>query len=151
MQYRFVLLAFVMGLMGCTESIIHDEILAAKSAVEFAQAAFVKRDVEGSYALLSDSGKRYVSPETFKQTLSRLHPKAFPVSVTASEYEPMPGEKAMHIYLKGENSGERFYYRLTMEGAAATGYRVVRLYRGSEPYPWSSLRQKLKEPISARS
>lgn len=151
MRHRVLLLAFVMALMACKGSIDHDEISAAKTAVEFAQAAFVKRDVENAHALLSDSARRYVPPEKFKETLSRLHPKAFPVSVTASEYEPMRGEKAIHIYLTGENSGERFYYRLTMEGAAATGYRVARFYRESSPFPGASLRQKLKEPLSARS
>ena len=135
MRYRFLVLALIMGLMGCRGSIDHDETTAAKSAFEFARVAFVKRDIENGYALLSDSAKRYVSLEKFKEVLSRLHPKAFPTSVTASEYEPVPGEKAMHIYLTGENSGERFYYRLTMEGAATTGYRVVRFYRGDGPYP----------------
>ncbi|TMA10247.1 MAG: hypothetical protein E6J89_10820 [Deltaproteobacteria bacterium] len=150
MRYRFLALALVMGSMGCKGSVDHDEISAAKSAVEFADVAFVQRDFERGYALLSDSGKRYVSPEKFKETLSRLHPKAFPVSVTASEYEPMRGEKAMHLYLTGENSGERFYYRLTMEGAATTGYRVARFYRESNPYPGASLRQRLKESPSTR-
>src|SRR5919197_5448540 len=112
MRYRLLALALVIASMGCKGSVNHDEISAAKSAIEFAEAAFVKHDFDHSYALLSDSGKRYVSHETFKETLARLHPKAFPVSVTASEFEPMPGEKAMHIYLTGENSGERFYYRL---------------------------------------
>ena len=150
MGYRFVPLALVIGLMGCKGSIDHDETTAAKSAAKFAQVAFVKRDFENGYALLADSGKRYVSHEKFQETISRLHPKAFPVSVTASEYEPMPGEKAIHIYLAGENSAERFYYRLTMEGAAGTGYKVARFYRGSEPYPGSGSRQKLKEPLTAK-
>jgi hypothetical protein len=140
-----------MALMACKGSIDHDEISAAKTAVEFAQAAFVRHDIESSYPLLSDSARRYVPPEKFKETLSRLHPRAFPVSVTATEYEPMHGEKAIHIYLTGENSGERFYYRLTLEGAAATGYRVARFYRESSPYPGASLKQKLKEPLGTKS
>lgn len=152
MRNHFLPLAFVMGLMGCADSINHDEVLAGRRAVEFAQVAFVKGDIENGYALLSDSGKRYVSFEKFKEVLSRLHPKAFPISVTASEYEPMPGEKAMHIFLTGENSGERFYYRLTMEGSAITGYRVVRLYRGDGPYPPSNRKQKLgQSPNSTRN
>ena len=144
MRYHFFPLAFVMGLMGCAESINHDEVLAARRAVEFAQVAFVKHDIENGYALLSDSTKRYVSLEKFKEVLSRLHPKAFPISVTASEYEPMLGEKAIYIFLRGENSGEHFYYRLTMEGTAATGYRVLSLDRGSGPYPPSDRKQTLR-------
>ena len=145
MRYHFFPLAFIVGLMGCAESINHDEVLAGRRAVEFAQVAFVKHDVEDGYALLSDSTKRHVSFEKFKEVLSRLHPKAFPTSVTASEYEPMLGEKAIYIYLVGENSGERFYYRLTMEGAAATGYRVLSLDRGSAPYPPSNRKQTFKK------
>lgn len=151
MRYRLLALAVILVFMGCKGSIEHDETSAAKSAVEFSRVAFVRHDFESSYALLSDSGRRYVPLETFKQAVSKLHPKAFPLSVTASECEPMRGEKAIHIYLTGENNGERFYYRLTMEGDAATGYKVARFYRADEPYPWSSLRQKLKEPIGPRS
>mgnify|MGYP001614693691 CR=1 FL=1 len=131
MRNHFLPLAFVMGLMGCAASINHDEVLAGRRAVEFAQVAFVKHDVENGHALLSDSTKRRVSLEKFKEVLSRLHPKAFPTSVTASEYEPMLGEKAIYIYLVGENSGEHFYYRLTKEGTATTANWLLSLDRGS--------------------
>jgi hypothetical protein len=143
--YPLFPLALVIGLAGCVESINHDEVSAGKSAAEFARVAFVKRDTENGYALLSDSTKRYVSLEKFKEVLSRMHPKAFPKSVTAIEYEPMPGEKAMYIFLQGENSGERFYYRLTMEGTAATGYRVLRLDRATGPYPPSDRKQRFNK------
>ena len=145
MRYHFFPLAFAVGLMGCAESINHDEVLAGRRAVEFAQVAFVKHDIENGYALLSDSTKRRVSLEKFKEVLSRLHPKAFPTSVTASEYEPMLGEKAIYIYLAGENSGEHFSYRLTMEGTATTGYRVLSLDRGSGLYRPSNRRQTFKK------
>ncbi|MBI2999619.1 MAG: hypothetical protein HYY46_14395 [Deltaproteobacteria bacterium] len=126
-------LVLMMGLAGCKGSVDHDEISAARS------------DMENGYALLSDSAKRYVSLEKFKEVLSQLHPKAFPAGVTATEYEPVPGEKAMHIFLVGENSGERFYYRLTMEGAATSGYRVSRFYRGGEPYPSSNQKKRFSK------
>lgn len=151
MQYRFCCLAFIVGLTGCAESVNHDESSAGTRAVEFAQVAFVKQDIENGYAMLSESTRRYVSLEQFKEVLSKLHPRAFPTQVTATEYEPMAGEKIMHIYLIGENSGEHFYYRLAMEGTAATGYRVLRIYRGNEPYPSSSDKQKFKSLAGAPS
>lgn len=64
-----------------------------------------------------------------------MHPKTFPSRVSATEYEPMPGQKSMLIYLQGSGSGEEFYYRLVMAGDASSGYRVSGLYRGSQPYP----------------
>ena len=133
------------GLIGCMQTINHDASSAGKKAEEFAQVAFVKQDVENSYGLLADGTKRYVSLEQFKAVLSKLHPKGFPKTVTALEYEPMPGEKAIFIFLTGENSGEHFYYRLTMEGTATTGYKVLRLDRASQPYPASSDKKRLAE------
>lgn len=127
------------------ETINHDPPSAAKKAEEFAQIAFVEHDAENGYGLLADGTKRYVSREQFGAVLSKLHPKGFPKTVTALEYEPMPGEKAIFIFLTGENSAEHFYYRLTMEGTATTGYKVLRLDRASQPYAASSDKKRLSD------
>jgi hypothetical protein len=142
LEYRLFLLIFTVGLIGCVETIQHDESSAGKKAEEFAQIVFVKQDVENGYELLADGTKRHVSRGQFKTVLSKLHPKAFPKTVTAIEYEPMPGEKAIYIFLTGENSGEYFYYRLTMEGTATTGYKVLRLDRAGQPYPPSNEKKR---------
>jgi len=142
-SYFCLFLMCAVGLMSCMETINHDPSSAAKKAEEFAQVAFVKQDVENGYGLLADGTKRYVSQEQFKAVLSKLHPKGFPKTVTALEYEPMPGEKAIFIFLTGESSGEHFYYRLTMEGTATTNYKVLRLDRASQPYPSSSDKKRL--------
>jgi hypothetical protein len=106
-RYRLCSLILPLVLMGCIESIDHDPAVAGKKAEEFAQIVFVKQDIENGYALLADGTKRYVSREQFKAVLTKLHPRAYPKNVTASEYEPMPGEKAIYIFLLGDNSGER--------------------------------------------
>ena len=131
----FFLFICALSLLSCVESVTHDEVSAARKAEEFAQIAFVKQDIESGYALVADGTKRYVSVQQFKEVTSKLHPKGLPKTVTASEYEPMAGEKAIYIFLTGENSGEHFYYRLTMAGTAATGYKVLRFDRGAAPYP----------------
>jgi hypothetical protein len=144
-KYYFYPLMFAVGLMGCVESVNHDELSAGKKAEEFARNAFVKQDIENGYALLADGTKRYVSLAQFKEVVSKLHPKAFPKTVIASEYEPMAGEKAIYIFLMGENSGEHFYYRLTMEGTATTGYKVLRLDRAGQPYPSSNEKKSFSD------
>jgi len=144
-KYYFYPLMFAVGLMGCVESVNHDELSAGKKAEEFARNAFVKQDIENGYALLADGTKRYVSLAQFKEVVSKLHPKAFPKTVIASEYEPMAGEKAIYIFLMGENSGEHFYYRLTMEGTATTGYKVLRLDRAGQPYPSSNEKKRFSD------
>ena len=141
----FFLFICATSLLSCVESVTHNEVSAARKAEEFAQIAFVKQDIESGYALLADGTKRYVSPEQFKVVVSKLHPKGLPKTVVASEYEPMAGEKAIYIFLIGENAGEHFYYRLTMEGTGATGYKVLRFNRGSDRYGPSKDKQTLKK------
>jgi hypothetical protein len=148
-QTYFAALFLVVTSLACTKSIDHDPELAAKRAVEFARAAFIRQDPGAAYALLSDSAKRYVPLEKFKETISRLHPNGRPSKIEATEYEPMPGEKAMYIYLVGQDSGEQFEYTVTLEGTAATDYRVSKFTRGARSYvPSTSDKKRFSPPIS---
>jgi len=135
-------LAFV---ISCTASVIHhDEDMAAKTAIEFSKVAIVQHNIQNGYSLMSDNAKKTVSLEQYSQVFSQMHPSLYPLFLTAKEFEPMPGQKGMNIFLYGENGSERFFYRLTMEGTKETGYKVSGIYRGSGPYPPSKLRQTLK-------
>jgi len=148
-RYYFLALIFLAEFFACTNPIEHDPTLAAKRAVEFARIAFVRQDADGAYALLSDSMRRYVPLAKFKETISRLHPNGRPSKIEAVEYEPMPGEKAMYIYLTGQDSGEQFEYTVTLEGTAATDYRVSKFTRGARSYvPSTSDKKKFSTPIS---
>lgn len=47
----------------------------------------------------------------------------------------MPGgEKAIYIFLTGDGSGDRFDYKLTLEGSAATDYRITNLEPGTSSH-----------------
>jgi hypothetical protein len=144
----FAILIF-MFLISCTATIIsHDEDMAAKSAIEFAKVAIVQHDIPKGYAMLSDNFKKTITIDKYAQVISQIHPSLYPLSLTAEEFEPIPGQKGMNIFLYGENGSEKFYYRLVMEGTAETGYRVLGIYRGNGPAPPSKLRQKLKSAYS---
>lgn len=140
-------LFFTCGLLlfACAESFEHDHKLAAKRAEQFAQVVFVGRDLEKGYAMLSDSGRRYVPLEKFKETVVKSHPKYYPTKITATDYEPMSGEKAIYIYLSGENAGEQFNYTLTLDGTAATDYKVTRFSRGGGAFSSSNSRLPLSK------
>ncbi|MGH7926230.1 MAG: hypothetical protein ACREQV_00340 [Candidatus Binatia bacterium] len=129
---RNFLLLFTCGtvLFACTKSFEHDQKMAAERAEEFAQVVFVRKDFESGYAMLSDSGKRYVPPEKFKETVVKSHPRNYPTRITATDSEPMSGEKAIYVYLTGENAGEQFNYTLILDGTAGTNYKVTRFSRG---------------------
>jgi hypothetical protein len=150
-QMRSILfhLIFVLGFLGCTKPVEHDEALAAKRALEFAEVSFVKHDLEKGYALLSDAARRYVPPEKFKETISRLNPSGQATNVTATEYEPMPGEKAIYIYVKLKNSDGQVAYTITMEGTAATDYRVSKIIRADSSFlPSTKDRKGFSKPIA---
>lgn len=138
-------LIFAVSLTGCIDSVDHDPASARKKAEEFTQVVFVKQDIETGYALLAEGTRRYVSRDQFKTVVLKMHPSGFPKTVTALEYEPMPGEKAIYVFLTGDHWGERFYYRLTMEGTASTGYRVLRLDRASQPYAPSNEKKQFND------
>jgi hypothetical protein len=125
-----------MVLFACAKSFEHNHAMAAKRAEEFGQVVFVRQDFERGYALLSDSGKRYVPLEKFKETIVKAHPRKYPTRVSVTDYEPMSGEKAIYIYLTGENDGEQFNYTLTLDGTADTDYKVTRFSRSSGSRQW---------------
>jgi len=148
LRYYLLIFACIIGCIACGEPINHDAALAGKRAVEFAKIAFVRQDAEKAYALLSSNTKRYVPFEKFKETLSRLHPSGHPSKVSAIEYEPMPGEKAIYIYITGEDTSGPFDYTLTMEGTASTDYRVSKFTRGVSYLPSTTEKKRFSQPIT---
>lgn len=128
------------SLPSCVSVIAHDEKAAAKVATQFAQTAFVDRDYSKAHSLMSSSVAQQITSDKLSETIAKMHPKSFPTQLTATEFEPMPGQRGMMIYLKGTGDGEDFYYRFVMEGDASSGYRVSGLFRGNGTYPPSNRR-----------
>ncbi|WP_337175227.1 hypothetical protein [Paludisphaera sp.] len=138
---RVLAVSITLGsLTSCVSIIHHDQDMAAEAARAFAQAAFVDRDEAKARELLSPTLAQEFTPEKLPGAIARLHPESFPTRVRATDYEPMMGQRAMMIYLKGANDGEDFHYRFVMEGDSTSGYRVAGLFRGVGPHPPSSRR-----------
>jgi len=123
-QRCLIAVVLAIGLTGCSEPIRHDDELARKRAIEFAEVALVRHDFDGGYALLSSGAKSHVTVEKFRETLSRLHPDGYPTRITSTGFKPMFNEKAIYVYLSGEASGRQFKYTIALEGTAASDYRV---------------------------
>ncbi|MCZ6479352.1 MAG: hypothetical protein O6929_02945 [candidate division NC10 bacterium] len=130
-------------LYSCINIIVHDEKKAASKAKEFAEAAFINGNIEVGYSLLSERTKSSLSSERFREIIERMHPDSTPITINSMEYEPIPGQKAMNIYLLAKKNNEEFYYRLLMVGTKDSGYKVERFLRGKGPYPSSNLRKKI--------
>jgi len=151
--FTYSLMLVLCGLVAsCAKSTQHDENLAAKRAIEFAQITLINKNFDKGYELLGAGGKRHISLDKFKETVTRLHPRGFPTKITAKEYQPMPGEKAMWIYLTGQNGEDQFQYRFTMEATDNGDYQVLTLDNGTVGrfFSPSSDKKPFANPISTR-
>jgi len=137
---------------GCADVVKHDEKLAGKRAIEFAQAVLINNNFAKGYELLADGGKRHIPAEKFIESMKRLHPRGFPTRVTAKEYQPMPGENAMWIYLVGQNSEDQFQYRVIMEATGNGDYKVLNIDNGQvgKFFSAGSDKQSFAIPISTK-
>jgi hypothetical protein len=145
---RLSALALILILAACAESVKHDELLAAKRALEFGRVVFIEKNLDKGYDLLADGGRRHVPRDKFKQSLAAMHTRDYPTKLSAVEYEPMADEKAIYIFIRGQNSEEQFNYRLTLEGTASTDYKVLKVDQGTGLFSLSNKKQAFKPPVS---
>ena len=111
---------------ACSKPPPHDEALAGKRALEFSEAAFVRRDYAAAYKLLSDRAKAYQSVEDFRKAVGRWELDVSPTNLKVVASEPLPGEdKALNIRLVEQNTSKPFAYRVTMERTQTSDYRVT--------------------------
>jgi hypothetical protein len=118
-------------------------IMAAASATEFAQVAFVEKNVDKAFSLLHPDAQAYITKEKFSETLTTMNTPTSPKSIVATDYEPVVGEEGMNIYITGESDRETFYYRIPMKGTQRKGYKPAGLFRNTGPYPKTPSRQPL--------
>lgn len=109
--------------------------MAARQAELFAQTAFIERNLTSAYRLLSANARSDVPFERFRDEILKMHEGKYPASVKAVEFERIPGQKEMNIYLVGEAGDENFYYRFVMDGTLETDYKVAGVWRNDVPYP----------------
>jgi hypothetical protein len=123
----------------------HNERLAAKEAEKFAETAFVKRNYEEAYKLLPKEVDAAFTVDSLREMVTSMHPTyEYPTIIKATDYEVLPGQQQVNIYLTGDVFGKPLYYFLVMIGTEQKGYKVRSLYRSKEgAYPNSPLRKPL--------
>jgi hypothetical protein len=127
------LLCLLLLASACAEEVRHDDKLAMARAVEFAETTFVRRNLDRGYALLADKARSYVPPDIFADKVTKMHPSGYPAKVTGAGAVPVKGEKIVQVRVRGEGSGERFEYAVSVTGTAATDYRVTTFGGGRSP------------------
>ena len=124
-------MALLAAMTGCAEQFDHDINLARKGAIEFAEAAFVRRNMDKGYALLADKARSYVPLDKFTEKVTQMHRSGYPDKITALDVVPVKGEKLVHVRLRGRGSEGSFEYALALSGTRDTGYRVTIFNGGS--------------------
>ena len=141
---RLLAIFFLTMIAACSfRSFKQNPKMAAASATEFAQVAFVEKNIDKAFSMLDPEAQAYVTKEKFSEGLTRMNTPTAPRSITATDFEPVQGQEGMNIYITGEGDKETFYYRIPMKGTEDKGYKAVGLYRNNGPYPNSPMKHPL--------
>ena len=137
------LVVFLIFMTACIHTSTHSPIKAAAGATAFAQAALVEKNVDKAFGLLDPDLQARTSKAEFSEIITKMNTPAAPLSIIATDYEPILGQEGMNIYVTGENDNETFYYRIPMKGTQLKGYKAAGIFRNQGPYPKSPGRQPL--------
>jgi len=85
-----------------------DRFQARKIALDFAQAAYVKREYEKAYDFLSPAERAKISVIQFQQQIEKDHPASRPLSLQVIHETLLPD--LVEFKLLGTNGEEMFYY-----------------------------------------
>ena len=126
------MLLFLVMTGGCAENVDHDTALATKRAIEFAEAAFVRGNLDQGYAMLADKARAYVPLNIFADKVKQMHPSGRPSKIAGLSAAPIKGEKIVNVTLRGEGDGQ-FMYGIALIGTSAADYRVSTFSGGRSP------------------
>lgn len=139
-----LLLVVAIFSMTCVQMISHNQDVAASSAVKFLNLALIDKNFVEASEKLAQGSRNAQSVKEVEAMATRLHPNDGPTIIKAVEYEPIPSQKAMRIFLVGENKeGTNYFYMVVMQGTVEEGYGPSEVHRNDGPFPPSSTRKPL--------
>lgn len=143
-KIRSILLLATALSVACVQMISHNQDIAASSAVNFLNLALIDKNFADASKKLAQGSRNALSVKEVEAMATRLHPNDGPTMIKAVEYEPIPSQKAMRIYLVGENNeGTKYFYMVVMQGTVEEGYGPSEIHRNDGPFPPSSIRKPL--------
>ncbi len=121
----------------------HSPSAAAAVAQRYVDLLIVQQDANAAYELVDADARSRVSSATLQESVAKAPGHGQVTSVRAVEYQPVPGQPAMDIFLTGSAGGSSFYYAVRVSGTMDEGYLVNDLWIEPEPFPASELRETL--------
>jgi hypothetical protein len=133
------LIASLLLLLGCVSVRItaHDGNAAARVAQVYFDHLVIGRDFSAAYEMLDPSTKARLSRSAFETATKRSRGFDRVASVVPTGYEVVPDRDEVLIFLEAKGDSEVLYYRLTMFGNAASGYRPAHFEIAAQPFPAS--------------
>ncbi len=130
--------------MGCSINVInHDADEAGRAALSFSERAFVRRDFNSAFELITHTKSGSVTVEQIQNLVQEMHPDGqYPSTVELSEYEVIPGKPIIRVFLKSSINGSNAYYLIVVEGQRGTGYEVTELYKSENQFPMTYVPRK---------
>ncbi len=139
-----ILLSLAVAGTGCVRQLRHDPALAASSAQKFVELLAVKGDVNGAYEMTDPASRHGRSAADLGKSVSSV-PIGKLDDVAATEFQPVPGQPAIDIFLKGHNTdGKTIHFAVRVNGTADDGYAPASMAVAFEPFPASSMRRSLQ-------
>jgi hypothetical protein len=130
---REVICLIAASILGCSPYYVHhDEQLAARRALAFCKTAILNHDIDSAYVTLSDQLKAQINADGLKETIARMHPTGYPVTIQAVSYDFdfAKNPKIILINLLGKGpSGEDIHYQAALLGDKKTDYKIIGVVR----------------------
>lgn len=91
-----------------------DPFLGKAVAESFANAAFVNKEYDKAYGLLSAQQRAIVSPTQFQQSVEEAHAALRPLSLAVNHFNRTARISLNNFALVGDNQAEKFYYHIAV-------------------------------------
>jgi hypothetical protein len=131
---------------SCAYEFRHDDAAAARVAERLVYTLAVEKDVPTAYNMIDPASRQGLSLVGLERAIQGSSWYGKVNIVTATHYEPVPGEAAVDIFLTGTGNGRQYYFVVRLSGTADKGYRPAHFAESDQPLPASSMREPLSQP-----
>jgi len=121
----------------------HSPSAAAEVAQRYVDLLVVQQDAEAAYELVDEDARERIDSAALAESVAKAPGYGEVTSVEAVEYQPVPGQPAVDVFLTGSAGGATYYYAVRLSGTMDEGYLVNDLWIQTEPFEASGLRQEL--------
>jgi len=147
----YIVLCIFLCLSAChVQAIKHDPYKAALDANRFMKALYFDENPTEALQYCAEQMRVPSTIDGFRKMINKTKEERGSLkSLAASSYVMEPGSAMQLLYVGMYEKGV-LYHRITVDGNASDGYRVVGAWFQLEPYPQNQLRQNFETEITVQ-